>query len=113
LGGNPSHHFGSNTFHLEVEDLLAGGEANLTFGQGKHVIEYLTQSEKQEGWMKGQNLSAHSGIGHVTPYVDEIFKIGLAELTNKFMEKANKYKTSNKDKYNLFISTVFTLLGLK
>lgn len=30
--------FGANTFHLEPEDVLAGGEANLTFGQGKHII---------------------------------------------------------------------------
>jgi hypothetical protein len=34
--------FGANTFHLEPEDVLAGGEANLTFGQGKHIMEYLT-----------------------------------------------------------------------
>ena len=52
--------------------MLAGGEANLTFGQGKHVIEYLTQEEMQAGWMDGKNLSGHSGIGHVIPYLEEI-----------------------------------------
>lgn len=42
VGGDTKNPFGANTFHLEPEDLLAGGEANLTFGQGKHLIEYLT-----------------------------------------------------------------------
>jgi hypothetical protein len=60
--------FGANTFHLEPEDVLAGGEANLTFGQGKHVIEYMTENEQREGWMNGLNISGHSGIGHVLPY---------------------------------------------
>lgn len=43
INGDPSNPYGANTFHLEPEDLLAGGEANLTFGQGKYLIEYLTE----------------------------------------------------------------------
>lgn len=41
-GPNKEGKFGAQTFHVEPEDLLAGGEANLTFGQGKHLIYYLT-----------------------------------------------------------------------
>ena len=41
-GHNSEGQFGAGTFHVEPEDLLAGGEANLTFGQGKHLIAYLT-----------------------------------------------------------------------
>lgn len=69
IRGDPKKPFGANTFHLEPEDVLAGGEANLTFGQGKHVVEYLTAEEMRAGWIMGQNLSAHSGIGHVIPYM--------------------------------------------
>lgn len=64
--------FGANTFHLQPEDVLAGGEANLTFGQGKHLIEYLTTEQQQLSWRRGLNISGHSGIGHVVPYVEEI-----------------------------------------
>ena len=66
---DPRGRFGANTFHLEPEDVLAGGQANLTFGQGKHLIEYLTQDQMKSGWFVGQNLSAHSGIGHINPYI--------------------------------------------
>ncbi len=38
INGDPHNPFGANTFHLENEDVLAGGEANLTFGQGKHIV---------------------------------------------------------------------------
>lgn len=61
--------FGSATFHLQPEDLLAGGQANLTFGQGKHLISYLAQQERDQLWKEGINLSEHSGIGHIVAYL--------------------------------------------
>jgi hypothetical protein len=54
---------------------LAGGESNLTFGQGKHVIEYLTEAEKQLSWSRGSNISGNSGIGHVVAYMDEVMLV--------------------------------------
>lgn len=58
--------------------MLVGGEADLTFGQGKHLVEYLTQEEMKELWSQGTNLSAHSGVGHIMPYLEEIIKDGLS-----------------------------------
>ena len=69
--------FGAGTFHIEPEDVLAGGEANLTFGQGKHLLDYLTTEERDRSWMKGENLSEHSGVGHIVPHMDDAFKEGL------------------------------------
>ncbi len=34
----------------------------------------------QENWKNGLNLSAHSGIGHVVPYVEDIMKNGLGKM---------------------------------
>lgn len=114
VNGDDRNPFGANTFHLEPEDLLAGGEANLTFGQGKHLIDYMTEAEKQSNWLHGLNISSHSGIGHVVAYVTEIFDKGLGALTQDFQNSANGVKNlTDKKKYNLFIATVFALHGLK
>ena len=60
--------------------MLAGGEANLTFGQGKHIMEYLTEKEKKFYWAQGKNLSAESGIGHVVPHMEDIMNEGLGAI---------------------------------
>ena len=70
VDGSSTGVFGANTFHLEPEDILAGGTANLSMGQGKHLIEYLTEEERKNNWMVGKNLSAHSGVGHIVPHYD-------------------------------------------
>jgi hypothetical protein len=64
--------FGANTFHLEAEDVLAGGEAN--------IMEYLTEQEMKANWGAGKNLSAESGIGHVVPHMEDIMNQGLGAI---------------------------------
>lgn len=51
------------------------------------------------GWMMGQNLSAHSGIGHVVPYMEDIMTIGLDGLIAKFKSKAESFRNNNQEKY--------------
>lgn len=64
---------------------MAGGEANLTFGQGKHLIDYLSQKEKDNLYSQGMNLSAHSGIGHIVAYLEEIMKYGLKWMVDRYV----------------------------
>lgn len=45
----------------------------------------------QKVWKSGVNLSAHSGIGHVVPYMESIIEEGLAKLIDKFKNEARKY----------------------
>ena len=82
VNGDPKNLFGGNTFHIEPEDVLVGGTSNLSFGQGKHVIEYLTKEEMFVGWNQFKNLSAQSGTGHILPHFEEILNIGLGGLLN-------------------------------
>lgn len=89
VGGNPKNRFGAGTFFLDPEDVLVGAGANLTFGQGKYLIEYLTEDEMQSSWLRGRNLSAHSGIGHVLPELEEILTIGLRGMIQEFQKKAD------------------------
>lgn len=67
----------------------------------------------QQGWYEGRNLSAHSGIGHINPYMEEIMEIGLDNLIQQFKDKAKLHNGKDAKKYQLFIASVFTLLGMK
>jgi hypothetical protein len=80
--------FGANTFHLEPEDLLAGGMVNLSMGQGKHLIDYMTEEEKKNNWLNNKNLSPHSGVGHIVPHYEEIIEVGLDEMISRFKRSA-------------------------
>jgi hypothetical protein len=68
------------------------------------------------------NLSGHSGIGHVVAYMEEIMENGLDYVIKQFVNEANKYKSYNvngvidegkKHKFELFVSSVIALLGMK
>jgi len=49
----------------------------------------------QSSWLRGRNLSAHSGIGHVLPELEEILTIGLGGLITEFQKKADQYRDTN------------------
>ena len=78
---------GANTFHLEPEDLLAGGTANNSFGQGKYLVNYLTAEEREEFWFNFNTLTNHSGVGHVVPFYEEIMENGLEKIIQSYREK--------------------------
>ena len=92
---DPSY-FGGNTFHVEPEDLLVGGEANLTLGQGKHLLDYMTEKEKQTNYLEGTSLTEHSGVGHVTPYINDFMEHGMNTMVDKFREKAIHFESELK-----------------
>lgn len=92
---------------------------NLSMGQGKHVIDYLSEEEKRKNWLANRNLSASSGVGHVVPHYEEIVEFGLQEVINRFNIAAkaalaeNSSEATKKKKHELMVATVFALLGLQ
>ena len=68
------------------------------------------------------NLSGHSGIGHVVAYMEEIMENGLDYVIKQFVNEANNNKNfivngvtddAKKHKFELFVSSVIALLGMK
>ena len=62
--------------------------------------------------MTGVNLSAHSGVGHVNPHMEEIMEVGLSKMIIKFNSEANKVRRILNN-YNLYMATTFTLIGME
>ena len=62
--------------------------------------------------MTGVNLSAHSGIGHVNPHMEEIMEVGLRKMIRDFNKQANNSQ-ENLSKYNLYMATTFALIGME
>ena len=62
--------------------------------------------------MTGVNLSAHSGIGHVNPHMEEIMEFGLDKMIRDFNKQANNSQ-HNLSKYNLYMATTFALIGME
>ena len=90
-GLNSSGLNGANTFHLEPEDLLAGGTANSSFGQGKYLVNYFTPEEREQFWFNFNTLTNHSGVGHVVPYYEEIMEKGLENLIQSYRDLKKSY----------------------
>lgn len=64
--------------------------------------------------MRGLNLSAQSGIGHVVAYMEDVINEGLGAITEKFKTEAKKYVGQKVNaKAELFLATYFSLLGMQ
>ena len=48
---------GANTFHLELEDMLAGGAPNNSFGQGKYLLSIKRKANNVMMKKQGKNWS--------------------------------------------------------
>lgn len=94
---------------------MVGGEANLTFGQGKHLLDYMTEKEREENWYSGSTITEHSGVGHVVPHMDYIMRNGLEKLIDDIYQKYQKALTEKKEErvLNLFLGSVIALKGMQ
>lgn len=69
---------GADTFRIEPEEIIVGGMPNLSLGQGRYVIKYLSELERQEAFLG--NLSEASGVGHVIPHYEKLLDRGFDGL---------------------------------
>ncbi|MCV6587669.1 MAG: Dyp-type peroxidase [Marinobacterium sp.] len=72
---------GADTFRIEPEEIIVGGMPNLSLGQGRYVMSYLTDEERQDGF--SATLSEASGVGHVIPAFDKLLDNGLDALISQ------------------------------
>ena len=72
---------------------------------------YLTKKELKNIWDNGNSLSEHSGVGHVVPYLDEIFEKGLQKMVDKF--KALTAQEKEGKTRRLFFGAYLALTGLQ
>ncbi|MFT5720105.1 MAG: Dyp-type peroxidase family [Motiliproteus sp.] len=71
---------GADTFRIEPEEIIVGGMPNLSLGQGRYVIKYLSEDERFDAFV--DNLSEASGVGHVIPDFEQLLDKGLDQMIN-------------------------------
>lgn len=76
---------GADTFHIEPEEIIVGGLPNLSFGQGRYVIDYTTEEEKARNYLTS-SVTYASGVGHVVPEFEVALKHGIPGLILKARE---------------------------
>lgn len=120
--------YGSDTFRISPEEIIVGAMPNLSLGEGRYVMRYLSDSERLDGFLA--NLSEASGVGHVIPNYEKALKKGLKTLMEDILEyekkiteeytkdkgktdeeKAAKAKTY-KEKKELYQSAYLSLQGI-
>lgn len=57
--------YGSDTYRIMPDEIIVGAMPNLTLGEGRYVMKYLSEEERLQGFLR--NLSEASGVGHVIP----------------------------------------------
>lgn len=69
---------GSDTFRVAPDEMIVGAMPNLSLGQGRHCVKYLTDEERKNGYI--DTLSEASGVGHNVPGLDKVLANGLGGL---------------------------------
>jgi len=110
---------GADTFRIQSDEIIVGGMPNLSLGQGRYVMRYLSEDERIDAFTKG--LSEASGVGHVVPGYDKLLVRGINGLRNKVNKKLIKLDPSrlkrsrhkNEDAtYNFYQACLITLDGI-
>ncbi|MFA0964484.1 Dyp-type peroxidase [Roseivirga sp. BDSF3-8] len=69
---------GADTFRIQPEEIIVGGLPNLSLGEGRYAMRYLSHAERMEGFF--DNLSETSGVGHNIPSFEKILEKGFDGL---------------------------------
>lgn len=99
---------GADTFRIEPEEIIVGGMPNLSLGQGRYVMKYLSDQERQDAFLV--NLSEASGVGHVIPGFEKLLDRGLNGLIEDIQVQQNRHTTT--DAKELCQSAVLALQGI-
>lgn len=70
--------YGADTFRIHPSELIVGALPDLSLGQGRHVLRYLREDERQASFFAG--LTEASGVGHVLPDHQKLVDVGLGGL---------------------------------
>ncbi|MDH4471687.1 MAG: Dyp-type peroxidase [Fluviicola sp.] len=87
---------GADSFRIQPEEILVGAMPNLSLGEGRYVMLYLSEKERMDGFLA--DLSEASGVGHNIPAYDQLVELGLDGLVQK-VETHRKKLQANKKEY--------------
>lgn len=99
--------YGSDTFRIAPEEIIVGAMPNLTLGEGRYVMKYLSDAERLDGFLN--NLSEASGVGHVIPNYENALAKGLKVLKD---EIAAYEATAIPEKKDLYRSAWLAMEGI-
>ncbi|UUC44956.1 Dyp-type peroxidase [Flavobacterium cerinum] len=100
--------YGSDTFRISPEEIIVGAMPNLSLGEGRYVMRYLTDSERLDGFLV--NLSEASGVGHVIPHYEKALQKGLKVMMDEILDYEKN--TTDTTKKELYQSAYLALKGI-
>ncbi len=100
--------YGSDTYRISPEEIIVGAMPNLSLGEGRYVMKYLSETERMDGFLS--NLSEASGVGHVIPHYEKAIQKGLKQMKEEVLAYEQKATTAElKDFYR---SSYLSLEGI-
>ena len=100
--------YGSDTFRISAEEIIVGAMPNLSLGEGRYVMKYLSELERMDGFLS--NLSEASGVGHVIPHYEKALQKGLREMKEEVL--AYEQKAGTPEQKELYRSAYLSLEGI-
>lgn len=99
---------GADTYRIQPEEIIVGGMPNLSLGEGRYNMLYLSEEERMDGFLA--NLSEASGVGHCIPSFEEVLADGLSEMIQKVEKK--KQESTDSEKTDFYESCLLSLKGV-
>ncbi|RQO75496.1 formate acetyltransferase [Pedobacter sp. KBW06] len=100
--------YGSDTFRISPEEIIVGAMPNLSLGEGRYVMKYLSDLERMDGFLS--NLSEASGVGHVIPHFEKALQKGLKAMKEEVL--AYEEKAANTEQKELYRAAYLSLEGI-
>ncbi|WP_265733956.1 Dyp-type peroxidase [Acinetobacter genomosp. 33YU] len=100
--------YGSDTYRIMPDEIIVGAMPNLTLGEGRYVMKYLSEEERLQGFLR--NLSEASGVGHVIPNYKKALDLGLAGLQQEIVKHASNAQTP--EKKDFYEASRLALVGI-
>lgn len=100
--------YGSDTYRISPEEIIVGAMPNLSLGEGRYVMKYLSEIERMDGFLN--NLSEASGVGHVIPHYEKALQKGLRGMKEEVL--AYESKATTVEQKELYRAAYLALEGI-
>lgn len=100
--------YGSDTYRISPEEIIVGAMPNLSLGEGRYVMKYLSETERMDGFLN--NLSEASGVGHVIPHYEKALHKGLSVMKAEVL--AYEKEAATLEKRDLYRSAYLSMEGI-
>lgn len=100
--------YGSDTYRIAPEEIIVGAMPNLSLGEGRYVMKYLSDAERMDGFLN--NLSEASGVGHVIPNYEKALQKGLQQMKEEVL--AYEQKATTPERKDFYRSAYLSLEGI-